>query len=678
MKNFIRKFTPWLVLAAMFVMLIPGVVNRNSNENKNKNVTVSIYFNSFANALSGEALEETFDEMKKIGINYVTVPEEDINYLVTKGLVTCIKYNVLCHKYDNESLRIAEKIAKVYPNIAYDSHIMMVKRPFMKDYVKSAMENRYTKNDYLMIENVENMDIYILHDGRKPLWEYQLCYNEETIKTLREHGFNIVLSSRVGNYSNTGYLENMERIIKENDIEILNLRPGNGLLPGEKLYKNTTKIYSDIINKNDMTLVVMENPDHLSNQKFIGYEDIYKSVTDPGGSNKVIRGYETMDDTQDDGSHYKHRVSQYFNSTIDRNMRFISLTLIAPDGIPYDMCSTYSLKAINEYISEVKKCGFTVNGSHTPMQYSANIRLNSAASAVIMIMFVLIMYNLLASRKSKYITWTAYLLAIGAFILTMTFMPMSLVNLYPTVYSAVMSCFAITIILSFVKKYKDRVNFALLLLSSTVLTIITLLICAMGLAAMLSGMDYYINNSIFRGIKISLIAPVAFTAIAAYFMFIKDENTSLVQIIKNLLYSEIKVYWVIIGAVIAAMGAYYLIRSGNVNHISNIEQLMRSKVTEIFPARPRTKEFIIGYPALLLFVYYIKNYDIKLFKWGFAVGTSILAASVTNSFCHVFTDYTVICTRVINGLIVGAVICVVVHIVNLLAVKVCKTLKNKF
>ena len=130
--------------------------------------------------------------------------------------------------------------------------------------------------------------------------------------------------------------------------------------------------------------------------------------------------------------------------------------------------------------------------------------------------------------------------------------------------------------------------------------------------------------------------------------------------------ADIKVYWVLIGAVILGVGLYYIIRSGNVNKISGLEQAMRTTLTEIFPARPRTKEFLIGYPALVLFAYYMKNSKIHIINWILAVAASILAASVTNSFCHVFTDFTFIVSRTIIGILVS----VAAYIINLALVRI--------
>lgn len=78
----------------------------------------------------------------------------------------------------------------------------------------------------------------------------------------------------------------------------------------------------------------------------------------------------------------------------------------------------------------------------------------------------------------------------------------------------------------------------------------------------------------------------------------------------------------------------------------------------------------------MLFVYYMRNSKIKLVQWFFAVGTSILSASVMNSFCHVFTDLSVIYMRVVNGVLIGAVLSVFVYVANLVLVRIVKVLTH--
>ncbi len=674
MKKFITKNIAWILLVIMFVSLIPSITLRITNESKNDNVVISLLYNDLRNKVSSEKLESVLDECLKMGINVVSVMEEDINNMVSRGDITCIKYNVLCHKYDDESIRIANAIYENCPDIAYDSYVVLAKKEKSREMLSYMFPQKYTKKDYMKISDVENMDIYILYDGRKDLWNYSLGYDEEIINMLKERGFNIALVHKVKNYDKTDYLKGIDNIVKKYNVKYMNLKEAAQDNKTEK--KENYLGIADIINKNNMTLVVTESVDQLSNQKFTGYNDVFESVMGEGGTKKVLRSYETYDDSQDDGSHYKYRATQFLNSTVDRNMRFITLTQIATKDVNFNDCADFTLKAADEYIKNIKELGFAVNGDTTAFDYNANKKFNCAVCAVIMIMALLVMWQMISGKYNIKITALAIFASLVFYVLTFK-IPNVLILLYPTLFSVIMSCFAMTVVLCFVKEYKEKFNEWLLILTSVAVLVITLLIGSVGMSSMLSGINYYVNNDIFRGIKLSLLVPVAYTAIVYYFIFIKNEETSLFDDAKKVLMADIKVYWVLIALFIGGIGLYYIIRSGNVNKISSVEQTLRSAMTEIFPARPRTKEFLIGYPSLVLFVYYVKKHNIPLVNWFFAVGASILAASVTNSFCHVFTDYTTICMRVVNGLLIGILVSAVVYAANYVLVKIASVISKR-
>ena len=674
MKNIITKWAAWIVIGAMFALLIPGIALRVTNEAKNDNVVISFLYNDIRNKVSDKVLSDTLDECVDMGINVVSVMEEDLNNMVSRGDVTSIKYNVLRHKYDDESMRIADKIAEVCPNVAYDSHIVLAKKSATRKMLAEMFPKKYTKNEYMKIENVEGMDIYVLYDGRKDLWNYTFGYNEDIIADLSERGFKIALVHKIVNYPKTDYLKDIDRIVKEYDVEYLNVKEAtqDNFDKNDKNYKGI----ADIITNNNMTLVVTEKGDQLSNQKFEGYSEVFNSVMGEGGTGKVLRSYETHDDSQDDGSHYKYRTEQLFNSTIDRNIRFITLTQIATADVTYEECAEFTLKAAKLYMDKISNLGYTINADTQAVEYNANRKLNCGASAAIMVMALLIMYQMLSGKKCFKLTCVALVLAACGFAVCFV-LPDVLLSLCPTAYCVVMSCFAMTVLLEFIKFAKEKLNTIVLALASVIVVVVTLLIGSIGMGAMLSGINYYVNNDIFRGIKLSLMIPVFYTAVIYYFMFMKNDNTTLAKDIKSVLFADIKVYWVLIAGFIGIIGAYYIIRSGNVNSISGIEQAMRSAITEIFPARPRTKEFLVGYPCLVLFVYYIKNHDIKLLQWILAVGASILAASVTNSFCHVFTGYTTICMRVVNGILIGACVSIAAYVGNYVLVKIIQGVAKK-
>ena len=677
MINFLKKYIAWIILVAAIAALIPTLGVRIANEEKNDNVTMSVFYQNLSVISSESVFDKTMNEYKKMGIDTVTIKEDDINYLVAKGDITALKYNVLSSRYDDESINIAKKIKEDCPEVTGDSHILIVKNENVRERLSASVPLYYTDDDFMAIENVENMDVYVLYDARRELWDFPLGYDEEIIKDASQRGFDIALMHKANGYNSLKYIDKINALSKENNnIKYVIIQKSSSPFCRDNVSK-CAKGIADVINNNNLTLVVTENTDQLSNQQPAGYGEIFASVMGKKGSKKLLRAYETYDVTQEDETHYRFRAQQYFNSTLDRNIRFINITQILSEQGTHNDCIEYTLKAAKEYKDKICAEGFTVNGDVELYDYNTDRIFAGAMGAVIMIMCMLLMLKMVFGLENFKLTFTAIVLSAVAFLATYK-MPPFLFELYPTVYSVIMSCFAMTSGLYFVKCFKDKLASPILALGSVVVLLLCVYAGSVGLSSMLSGIDFYVNNLIFRGIKLSLLVPIVYTLVAYYFMFIKTKDTDLTDTVKKVLFADIKVYWVIIAGAVGLVGLYYITRSGNVSEISSLEQTLRNTMTDLFPARPRTKEFLIGYPALVLFAYYAKNVDIKLIRWVLATAASILAASVTNSFCHVFTDYCVISMRVVNGFIVGMVISAVLYVLNLAVVKVCRKLSAKF
>ncbi len=678
MKRFIEKILPWIIVAALFVALIPSVITRVENEEANKNVAVSLLYNDLRNRVSSLKLDEMLEKYKKAGINKVTIMEDDINALVARGEVTCIKYNVLCHKYEDENLALSRYIKENYPEVSYDAFLVMAKREEAKEKLNKMVSKKFGKEDYVKIEGTGDMDIYAFLNGREDLWNFALGFDENVIEDLYNKGFEIVLSFKMKNYENISYIEDIRNIVEKYGVKYFVLKDGGVKISEdeeerEENYKEIAKLIKDF----DLTLVVTENADQLSNQKGFGFNYVYDDVIVKASKGKVVRSYETYDDSQADDSFYLYRANQFFNSTLDRNIRFITVTQLAPKGITYEEAADYTLKAAEKYISDIKNVGFTINEEAISFDYPVNEKFNAGVSAAIIIWLMYIALLLIRKKTNMGLFAGALVLSVLSFLGTYI-IPASLRSLYPTVFCIAVSSFAMTLVMRFVKDYAKRLNTLLGTILTVLLTVAVLSIGVLGMCSLLSGIPYYINNLIFRGIKLTLMVPLLYTAIVYYFIFIKEEDKSSALDLGRLLNANIKVYWVILGGIIGAIGLYYIIRSGNVNSISSLELAMRNAITETFPERPRTKEFLIGYPCLVLFFYYAKHTKIDLFKWIFAVGASILAASVTNTFCHVFTDVSVMYMRVVNGLLLGFAVSVFAFVGNLVLVRIYKILTERF
>ncbi len=686
MKKINTRIIAWIIVAVMFAAFIPAVITRITNEQNNKNVTVSLLYNDLRNKVSEAKLSEMLVKYRDAGIDTVSVMEDDINALVARGDVTSLKYHDLRHKYDEESVAIAQYLGENYAEISYDTYLFILKEERIIAQFDKIIPLKYSDYDYLRIADIEGMVIYAFLNGREAIKDITVGYDEEAIARLHSMGYKIALSYIPKNYSRLGHLNYIEHLVKTYDIEYFNIKVGSKGYDERKVVRKNYIGIADIINKYGMTLVVTEDASQLSNQYCFGYDEICRLVTTNSGSKKIVRSYETYDDSHADGTHYKYRTQQYFNSVIDRNIRFITVTQISPETVTYDEGAAYSLRAAKEFIKDIEKRGFTVNEENTPFDYKVHSRLNAACAAVIIIMLGYLALSFIFNEQFKKLFYVLF--GISALAFGFSFVaPKFILGLYPTVYCVAVSCFAMTMVMVFVKKYARKMNAFLGILATVALLIAILCIGVLGMCTLLSGVNFYLNNEIFRGIKLTLVAPIGFTAIAYYFIFMyKKGNNSVKKIdVEKTLDKEIRVYWLVAAAFIAVVGGvflligrYYLMRSGNVNTISALETAMRNAITAAFPARPRTKEFIIGYPCIVLFFFYVKYYNSRIIQWVCAIGASILAASVTNTFCHVFTDATVMYMRVVNGVILGAAFAIIAYVANFTLIRILKILDSRF
>ena len=133
MKNKITSIIAWVLIAAMLILLVPSLITRLEAEKANKNVTISVLYNDLVKKVSPEKLKENLASYKEIGVDMVSVMEEDLNAYVSAGKLTCIKYNVLLHKYDEESVFTGKVIKERFPEITLDTYVVMVKDEAMKE-----------------------------------------------------------------------------------------------------------------------------------------------------------------------------------------------------------------------------------------------------------------------------------------------------------------------------------------------------------------------------------------------------------------------------------------------------------------------------------------------------------------------------------------------------------------
>ncbi|MBR4749535.1 MAG: hypothetical protein IK083_08205 [Abditibacteriota bacterium] len=183
--------------------------------------------------------------------------------------------------------------------------------------------------------------------------------------------------------------------------------------------------------------------------------------------------------------------------------------------------------------------------------------------------------------------------------------------------------------------------------------------------ALLSDTSYVMRNQVYAGVKLVHFAPLLIVSLLCVTgaLYRKMSLRDMTEALKSCMSKPANIGLIIIGACLLAVVALMLARSGNDAGIgvSAAELKLRSILDRIVYVRPRSKEFLIGYPSLLLgFFLLFRNNR----AWGgfFAVIGTIALISLFNTFCHIHTPVIISLIRAANGLWCGLLAGAVVYI----------------
>ncbi len=195
---------------------------------------------------------------------------------------------------------------------------------------------------------------------------------------------------------------------------------------------------------------------------------------------------------------------------------------------------------------------------------------------------------------------------------------------------------------------------------------------ALIVGTLLSDIQYQLEMDLFRGVKLSQLIPILIFMISyiAYFGYRREngkESTFLEwKDVRAVLCENIKVIYVILIAFFLIIGYVYIARTGHESSLQplDIEMIARNFLEEKLLARPRTKEFLVAFPALMAGIYAAA----KGYRW-LVFGAGLLAVigqtSIVNTFCHLRTPMILSILRTIYslgfGIVLGIVYILILH-----------------
>ncbi|MEK5429830.1 DUF5693 family protein [Lysinibacillus sp. FSL R7-0073] len=174
---------------------------------------------------------------------------------------------------------------------------------------------------------------------------------------------------------------------------------------------------------------------------------------------------------------------------------------------------------------------------------------------------------------------------------------------------------------------------------------------------LLNGNAFMTGFATFKGVKLVYLIPIMgvllFTLIEMNRLADQNIKKSLSNTV-TLLNKELKYWHVLLLIVVAGIGLFYISRTGNSGSVSDLELAFRQWLENTLYVRPRTKEFLIGFPFFVLALYVMGINR----KWGsiLLVPGVIGFLSIVNTFTHLHIPVAVSVLRTLYSVSLGFVI----------------------
>jgi len=335
------------------------------------------------------------------------------------------------------------------------------------------------------------------------------------------------------------------------------------------------------------------------------------------------------------------------------NERSVRLLYIHP--IPRPAYGSNLIETNLEYISRIgaslKRAGYTLGDSKT----SHRLRVGFIASLFI-ILGITAASLLLLSRFITVPDWFVYITILGSVPLAFIFFYAGklLILRKLAAFAGAVVFPSLAIIIPFASAKLDEA-------SKSLWSRLARIPIAFGIAGsgallivgLLSDTLFKVGAEQFSGVKLALILPMAI--VAAYF-FLEGSFDKTARKLARFLKSQLSVGHLLLLGFFGFFVLIFILRSGNFGiAVPGFERRVRDIIEMILMVRPRTKEFLLGYPAMILVALYYNKIPREWIWLPLTIAT-VAVISFVNTFCHIHSPLLLSFIRSVNGLVVGIII----------------------
>jgi hypothetical protein len=668
-----------IIIAIAVIVSFVSIGGRISVERQNKSYDIVLDYNELSTMAqqSDHDIAWWLGEFKKMGITKVGLAEESITSLMeeTDMPVHGAVMDKIMKDADWEAEYPADFVAEL-KQAGYDKYDVMIKAasPEAFDFVANAVKERYPSEKYLIWRNDAGGYIVLNGTAKQTLYSEKYKYLNSMKKGFIEK--DEIASSKLL-YLNFGLLPSKVKAVQDAGMEIiprtasyedwngksyaeaviasyqkLGIKPEYLIVGGESVigYDDGIQTAEKYLKDNDIRIGLIENTTQRQNILQYGVDAIVKNT----GYN-AVRIFSVWDYIQNRYQYYGYSGAQeientLFRAVVERNIRLIYFKPIKEfkDQHVYVTNLEDYQSMFTNLEKRLAEHNITFGDASVMAPYKVSLweklimAIGCVAAAVLLIRAILPI-----GRKLKLALFALGALgAAGAFVV----MPGYAELITSFAAAVIFPCLGTLYIVRQSKEYADTLDKSEGIVRIAMLGVVTL-VCAVAVsllgavmtAAPISSINYMLEIDIFRGVKVAQLLPLAFFAVAylAYYGFgtsKKHPGNLEYNDMRDMMNASIKVWMILLGVLLLGVGYYYISRTGNESsfQVSSVEMLFRNTLEDHLIARPRSKEFLFAFPAVMMLVYTsIRRFNLWPILFGLAAVIGL--TSVDNTFMHIRT-----------------------------------------
>ncbi|WP_077597013.1 DUF5693 family protein [Oceanobacillus kimchii] len=577
------------IIILLLLLSLPNIYERIQVENGQNTVEMVLPVEEIEELSSSldQSLSDMLVELRESGLSAVSVEPLSIHDLEADG-----QLSIYSGTYLTDLLRLQGEL----------------NRELTDGYYVTLPENEYYNNlieENLQAETITLFETTFFHIEDTSELDLDLGYDTSTLETLQEHNVPYVL--RAGNQPT---VEQNQMIVEK----LVNQK--NTLSQGILFTRDEAIGYPTINHLQSMATDLQQTGYHFYLIEFAnqsGMQTVARST-----DYDFIRLHSMfLDDKPLDES-----VQQTIRAIKERQIRSIYF------HIPMEVEPSESYAATKDYLEDVQRnlpSKFEL-GTAQPFE-----TIQQSNWMIWMVIIASIIWGYLATSWLS-IRWARFIVPLVIFVLVIGYLftdRLLLLQMIAWIIAVITPAYAVINAMKLRQKYlieKDRaINWIKILLFSIGILLIGILM----IIGMLNGNAFTSGMELFRGVKLLHIFPIVIAFIGLFWNDVIDHGKLLLH---KFLHAEIKYWHALIVMIIAVIGFYYISRTGNAGSVSQVEIAIRTALEELLYVRPRTKEFLIGFPFFIIGLYLLKYFPLisKLILTFSTIGF----LSVINTFTH--------------------------------------------